>query len=79
MLYVLSTASVIGACPLTLLKIVATPSLMAGLQRLPVPAPCPATETATNFVVAPGPLTYTTTPLVAHLPLIHHRAVDGFP
>ena len=76
MLYVLSIASVIGARSLILLKIVAILPLMAGLRLLPVLAPCPAAGTATSFVVAPGPLTCTITQ--PHLPLPHHRAVDGF-
>ena len=65
MLYVFSIASVIGTCPLSLLKIVAMLSLMAGLRQLPVLAPCPAAETTTKCVVAPGPLTCTTTQAAA--------------
>ena len=77
MLYVFSIASVISACSLSLLKIVAMFSLMVELRQLPVLAPCPAAETTTKCVVAPGPLTCTTTPAAA-LRRLHHRAGDGF-
>jgi hypothetical protein len=78
MLYVFSIASGTGACSLSLLKIVAMFSLMVGLRQLPVLAPCPAAETTTKCVVAPGPLTCTTTAAAALRRLLHHRAGDGF-